>query len=76
VNCSKHPQNPSWWGDKRRCYECAQDNYAQDSLDRDLGKAPWERDQNGRYDDVHHSDINHPATFPREERTIWRGGRK
>jgi hypothetical protein len=23
MNCARHPQNPSWWGDKRRCYECA-----------------------------------------------------
>ena len=38
MNCPRHPQNPSWWGDKRRCYECARENYAQDMIDRDLGK--------------------------------------
>ncbi len=38
MNCDRHPKNPSWWGDKRSCYECAKDNYAQTMIDRDLGK--------------------------------------
>jgi len=38
MNCDRHPQNPQWWGDHRRCFGCAQDNYAQDMIDRDRGK--------------------------------------
>ena len=49
--------------------------YAQRCIDRDRGNAKWETAQNGEYDDIHHSDIKHPQTFPREERTIWRGGK-
>ncbi len=76
MNCAKHQQNPSWWGDKRPCYECACDNYAQDMIDRDLGKAAWERDQNGRYDSIHHSDLKHRQTFPNNEYTVIKRGRQ
>lgn len=36
----------------------------------------WQYAQNGEYDSYDHSDLKHPQTFPRVERTIWAGGRK
>lgn len=62
-----------WTPHEKRCIPCRNriSLGAQDLIDRDRGKAPWQRDQQGRYDEIHYSDIKHEQTFPREERTIW-----
>lgn len=39
--------------------------------DHHNGRGTWERDQQDTHAQIHHSDIKHEQTFPREERTIW-----
>ena len=85
--CTVHPERPSVnevWAKscidfrEPRCQQCfekaSSDAGAQASLDY---KRRFDIDyMDDRYDSIHHNDRKHEATFPRETRTIWRGGKK
>lgn len=83
MSCDRHPGNPPpWWGDKRGCYECAKENYAQVMIDRDRGKPKWLRDHlTGKPEDdalyyytvtdikgeTHGGEWRHPNSIPRRK---------
>jgi len=78
MNCDKHPRNPSWWTDKRPCYECAKQFYATDMVKRELERKWDARYMDDRYDSIHHNDRKTSMTFPQDHAGYfnkWKGGK-
>lgn len=55
MNCERHVKNPSWYGEARRCYECAKEDYSEHRPQEQAGYPESFGGRSGMTDHAYHN---------------------